>query len=338
MQLSIVVPYYQHKAGILSRCLASICSQKMDMKMDIHVIIVDDASPWPAKEEVCATKFPDHVTIEIIERRNGGPGAARNTGLDRVPSKTDFVAFIDSDDTWRNDHILRAVKSLGDLYDLYFADNLQWEGLKNLDRTDFGASIKRGQWPSHATVKKVWTCSNFDIVPYAAKEFIAHTSAIVYRRSKFAACRFDEELRYSEDDLFFLDLLFSSEESCASTEAEVQLGLGENIFFASWSWDSENNLKRCCYQLIMHKKFIRRYQLSPEVHREEIRIIRTTRPVLVFFMARQLLKGRTVPFSLLQSLWKEDPLFFAGFPVNLTQAALQWVTGKIKGKPAFQQK
>jgi succinoglycan biosynthesis protein ExoW len=335
-KLAIIVPYHQGKAGILSRCLASIFAQKVDREeVALHVIIVDDASPWPAEDELRAIQVPEHVTIEVVTRNNGGPGAARNSGIDRVFDGTDFIAFIDSDDTWKDDHVRRAINALGNTYDVYVADNLQWEGFGYLDGTDFGTSLKTGQWGTHAAVKEVWICSNVDVIPYAVKQFIAHMSSVVYRRSKLSTCRFDEEQRWGEDDLFILDLLFSSSQTCVSTKTEVELGLGDNIFLNSWSWDSDDNLRRFYDQFLAQIKIRRRYDLSSELDEIVKRRIRSWRPGLTFFMARQLFKQRTVPFSLVRSLLREDPMFFVLLPINAPRAVIEWAFGKIQGAPAF---
>jgi succinoglycan biosynthesis protein ExoW len=337
--LAVIVPYFQNEAEILRRCLASIFDQKLNSKIWIHVIIVDDASPWPAKEELRDVQIPEHITVKIITRDNGGPGAARNTGLDYVPGETDFIAFIDSDDTWRVDHIQRALDALGSFNDLYFTDHLQWEGFSNQNRREFGARVGRSStFRPHARVAGVWICANADIIRYAVQEVVAHTSTIVYRKSKLAKCRFDEELWYAEDDLFFLDLLFSSTHACVSTESEVSLGLGVNIFFSSWSWDSENNLKRCCHQLVFYTKVRRRPNASRELNETVRRAIRSHRPVVVFFIVRQLLKGRKVPLGVFVSLVRHDPQFITTFPANIVRAAARWVTGKFQGNPAFHQK
>jgi succinoglycan biosynthesis protein ExoW len=336
--LAIIVPYYQRKAGILRRCLACILSQKVNPTIGIHVIIVDDGSPWPATEELRNIQIPEHMKVDVVTRNNGGPAAARNSGLDHVFCETDYIAFVDSDDTWRDDHIQRAINALGSSSDLYVSDHLQWAGPSNLGTREFGGFIKTKQSSTSlplATIEGVFVISNADIIPYAIKEFIAHTSSIVYRREKFMTCRFDERQWYGEDDIFLLDLLFSSTQTCVSTEIEVELGFGENIFFGSWSWDSENNLKRCYYQFITYKKIRRRYQLGPELHETVTRIIRSWRPALTFFIMRRLLKGRAVPFSLLLSLLREDPVFFASLPLNVLRAALEWTFGRIRGEPAF---
>jgi mycofactocin glycosyltransferase len=57
------------------------------------VIVVDDASPEPV---VVPDETPTGVPVRVIRRpARGGPGAARNTGLDAVD--TELVAFVDAD-------------------------------------------------------------------------------------------------------------------------------------------------------------------------------------------------------------------------------------------------
>jgi succinoglycan biosynthesis protein ExoW len=334
--LAVIVPYFQRKADILRRCLISIFDQQLRSAISIHVIVVDDTSPWPAKEELRDVYVPEHITVEIISRNNGGPSAARNTGLDSVPAGTEFIAFIDSDDTWRVDHIQRALDSLGSCNDLYFSDYLRWEGFTNLNKTKFGALVGDSSiFRHHAGVVSVLICPNAYIIPYAIQEAVAHTSTIVYRKRALSMCRFDEELSYAEDDLFLLDLLLSSTYACISTESEASLGLGVNIFYGSWSWDSENNLKRCCDQLIFYTKAKRRLLFNRE-HDEMVRYaIRSYRPAVVFFMLRQLLKGRKVPCRMFVSLARQDPQFLVAFPTNIMLVVAQWIIGKLRGKEAF---
>jgi cellulose synthase/poly-beta-1,6-N-acetylglucosamine synthase-like glycosyltransferase len=164
LEVAIIVPYFQREAGILRRCLAAIFAQKLNPRVGLHVIVVDDSSPRPADEEL-HIKIPERVTVVVVMRSNGGPAAARNSGLDHVPRGTDFVAFIDSDDTWRDDHIQRAVDALGTSNDLYFSDHLQWGGFSYLDSKDFGAFAKTGQSSSLrplASVQGVLTVSGAD--------------------------------------------------------------------------------------------------------------------------------------------------------------------------------
>lgn len=59
----------------------------------VRVVLSDDASPVSLADGVRA---PDGVELEVVRsERNGGPGAARNRGLERVA--TPWVAFLDAD-------------------------------------------------------------------------------------------------------------------------------------------------------------------------------------------------------------------------------------------------
>ena len=90
------------------------------------MIVVDDASPVPAADEMAAlpaAAMPHPV--QVIRQPNAGPGGARNAGLDALPADARYVAFLDSDDEWSEDHLARAVAALQAGYDFYFADHIQ---------------------------------------------------------------------------------------------------------------------------------------------------------------------------------------------------------------------
>lgn len=81
---TVVVPAHG-RADDLDHCLAALGN-------GYPVLVVDDASPdADAIAKVCAA----HGATLVRRRENGGPGAARNTGLQWVDSE--FVAFVDSD-------------------------------------------------------------------------------------------------------------------------------------------------------------------------------------------------------------------------------------------------
>ena len=118
--ITVVIPYYQREPGILLRALSSVQNQD-SCGFPIHVIIVDDASPVSAADEINALDGPK-FSIKIIRQDNKGPGGARNTGLDHVPKNTRYLAFLDSDDEWEPNHLKRAVSALVEGYDFYFSN------------------------------------------------------------------------------------------------------------------------------------------------------------------------------------------------------------------------
>jgi mycofactocin system glycosyltransferase len=82
--VTVVIPVRDRHAE-LARCLSGL----RDLP---HVIVVDDASADPAAIRRIAA---EHGAAVIRRPVNGGPGAARNTGL--AAAGTDIVAFLDSD-------------------------------------------------------------------------------------------------------------------------------------------------------------------------------------------------------------------------------------------------
>ncbi|HEV7655786.1 MAG TPA: mycofactocin biosynthesis glycosyltransferase MftF [Mycobacteriales bacterium] len=82
--VTVVVPA-RDRAGALDRCLASVGDGP-------RVLVVDDASRDAAAVARVAGKHGAELVVRAV---NGGPGAARNTGLAAVG--TPLVGFVDSD-------------------------------------------------------------------------------------------------------------------------------------------------------------------------------------------------------------------------------------------------
>lgn len=91
VKVSVIVPVYNVE-NHLKECMDSIINQKLK---DIQIICVNDgstdSSPQILKEY--ALKDP---RIEIIDKKNAGLAAARNTGMEYA--KGEYIGFVDSDD------------------------------------------------------------------------------------------------------------------------------------------------------------------------------------------------------------------------------------------------
>jgi mycofactocin system glycosyltransferase len=81
--VTVIIPA-RDRADHLAYCLTSVVAQR--------VLVVDDGSADPA---AIATVAADHGATLLRRPLNGGPAAARNTGLAHV--HTELVAFLDSD-------------------------------------------------------------------------------------------------------------------------------------------------------------------------------------------------------------------------------------------------
>ena len=84
LDATVVIPV-RDRAASLDRCLTAL-------RRAYPVIVVDDASRDPAAIAAVAAA---HDATLVRRDRNGGPGAARNTGLSRVDSEV--VVLLDSD-------------------------------------------------------------------------------------------------------------------------------------------------------------------------------------------------------------------------------------------------
>ena len=105
MKVSVIIPAYNaHKT--LSRCLASIMIQSI--VEDLEVIVADDCSTDGGYEKEISTFRPFMNIREITLEKNGGPGVARQAGIDNC--KTPFFTCIDADDTFSGAYALECLR------------------------------------------------------------------------------------------------------------------------------------------------------------------------------------------------------------------------------------
>lgn len=91
VQLSVIIPIYNAENS-LDRCVGSVLMQDV---LDMEVILVDDGSP-DGCGRLCDEWARRDSRIKVIHKDNGGPGSARNAGLDACVGE--YVTFVDSDD------------------------------------------------------------------------------------------------------------------------------------------------------------------------------------------------------------------------------------------------
>lgn len=95
--VAVVIPTF-NSASTIERALASVVCQT---RLPDEVIVIDNASADDTISRVRAFAARHQKVIWQIEILpvNMGPGAARNRGWDLA--KSDLIAFLDSDDSWR---------------------------------------------------------------------------------------------------------------------------------------------------------------------------------------------------------------------------------------------
>ena len=106
-KIDVIIPAYNVPDKILFRCLASIACQ--DIVSELEVTIIDDASTEQNYAEVIKA-FQPIVKINLLRyETNGGPGVARQYGIDHT--KNGYMTFIDADDTFNGAFALKALRN-----------------------------------------------------------------------------------------------------------------------------------------------------------------------------------------------------------------------------------
>lgn len=248
--VTIVVPFFQNERGILTKAVRSALRQK-DFD-DYLIVVVDDQSPVPARDELGKIIDEHPNKIHILERTNGGPGAARNTALDSLPAETPYVAFLDSDDEWTDTHLRNAIDALEQGYDCYFADHFQLgsevSAFKRAGRLNLAEHTKLKTYVSLYEFSK-------DMFDQILMGNLIGTSTVVYRFRKFRHLRFRERFRMAgEDYIFWLELSRAGARYVFSPESECAYGKGVNVYSGSgWGTDKYLDL---VHDEIKYRKFI----------------------------------------------------------------------------------
>lgn len=309
--IAVVIPYYQRSAGVLRKALASIASQR-GCPMPVHVIVVDDASPVPAGPEIESLGgLP--CEIQAVSQANGGPGAARNRGLDEVPQGTRYIAFLDSDDEWTPDHLARAVCALEAGYDFYFADHYQ------LDQTTGafarGGKIQIGEHPALPHAQPGLHAYQGDMVDQIIRGNLIGTSTVVFRRERFGEKRFKVEFTNAgEDYLFWLDLAHNGARIAFSAQCEARYGHGVNVYAGS-GWESEQHLLRVHNEL-RYRKVTRQLYSVTKAQQDHLRMsVRELRLAFARDLLHRVTHRKPLPAKLLAAHFKLDPMSFFNLPL-----------------------
>ena len=96
-RVSVIMPVYNAEATI-AEAIRSVLDQSFG---DLELLIVNDGTP-DSSMAVCATFNDDR--IRIINQENRGLAGARNTGIRAACGE--FIALIDSDDSWTTDKLM----------------------------------------------------------------------------------------------------------------------------------------------------------------------------------------------------------------------------------------
>lgn len=98
--VSVIIPTYNRKDVVIA-AIESVVNQEYK---NFEFIVIDDGSTDGTKEYI-EEMFPD---IVVIRQENQGVSSARNLGIKNA--KGGYIAFLDSDDRWLPNKLLRQVE------------------------------------------------------------------------------------------------------------------------------------------------------------------------------------------------------------------------------------
>jgi len=104
---SVIIPVFNGEKFI-KNAIDSVFAQTLS---DWELIIVNDGSSDNTLSVL--EKYKNNEKIRIVSQLNSGVSVARNTGVEN--STGDYIAFLDADDVWHENH-LEVMKTLADKY------------------------------------------------------------------------------------------------------------------------------------------------------------------------------------------------------------------------------
>jgi succinoglycan biosynthesis protein ExoW len=255
---------------------------------DLEIIVVDDGSPAPARDDLQGIKLPAHVTLKLIEQPNRGPGAARNRGLDSVSSNTVYVALLDSDDRWTKSHLYNAHSILESGFDIYFAD-LRYSRFAETFFSRMGLNPARhvcidSENMYYELRSKVRCQALNSLNPFPA-------SCVVYRWQKFRNLRYHEIAFMGEDLTFWMQMASQTDRIAFRSSVECFSGEGVHIYENS-GWGTPRAVWRV-YNYIKWRKWLHHNIVQTERERQDnLRELEKLRRSFIAVLLHEIRKAR----------------------------------------------
>lgn len=310
-KIAVIIPFYQKEEGILRKAVLSALDQK-DAD-NYKIIVVDDSSPISAAKELQQLLAAHPDKIEIIKKHGGGPGASRNIGLESIPGDTEYAAFLDSDDTWTEDHLKNALAALEMGYDFYFTDHFQLNQTISAFNRAKRVDLKDHKMLSGEGVLYEYRGDMFDQI---LRGNIIGTSTVVYRYRKFPDVRF-LDFYACEDYLFWLNLSVLTDKIAFSSKCEATYGSGVNIWVGS-GWGAGRSLLRAHNEMKYRKTVAKLYKLNRIQKTDNNVKIRKIRENFVGEILHAVTHKNNVDKNILMAQFKVDPLTFIYFiPITI---------------------
>jgi glycosyltransferase involved in cell wall biosynthesis len=186
--VSVIIPVYNAER-YLRRCLDSVIRQTYSK---LEIILINDGSV-DSSGDICDEFAQKDSRFKVIHQKNGGVSRARNAGLNAVMGE--FFTFIDADDTIDLSYIQLMVTEMRKKE----VDLVRLSWYRGEKKCSYGVSFdKNGCY--------FVTEKNIDDLLWFANIWG------LFRSESLDSTRFDEQLKYAEDNLFVLEYFLKSKQ------------------------------------------------------------------------------------------------------------------------------
>lgn len=175
--VSIIVPAF-NAAATIAQSLETIRNQTFK---NFETIIVDDGST-DSTAQIARNVCDGDSRFILIQQKNSGVSAARNTALERALGK--FIAFLDADDLWLPEKLERQVELLASnpTVNFTYTNFYVWDGNRDL--------------AIYYSPKKM---PNGDVSAEIFRTTLFLPSTVLLKRELLGDCRFDPQFCGGED-------------------------------------------------------------------------------------------------------------------------------------------
>ena len=208
--VSVIIPSY-NRGHVIDKAVDSVLAQNYPA---LEILIIDDGSQ-DNTAKVIQEKFGTDSRIRYFAKKNGGVSSARNLGMKE--SRGQYVAFLDSDDTWLPGKLSAQIRVLNQLPQV----GMVWTEMRavNSDRKVLHERYLRLMYRALHYFPKIddlFSNKIFlseikspvyygDIYSQMVLGNLVHTSTVVMRRDRMIQTgEFREEFKTGEDYPFFL--------------------------------------------------------------------------------------------------------------------------------------
>lgn len=203
--VSVIMPAYNREA-IIADSINSVIGQSYK---NFELIVIDDYSTDNTKGVIKEFSDKDNRIKYLSNNGLKGVAATRNVGLNAAKGK--YIAFLDSDDLWSEDHLKRSIEVLESLnlkvcFSFWITEDLNGNSKRLFDSGSYKSRLEMAIKNLNAEEKNNSVIfNNPDFLEYTTLNnfYCTHINTLVLEKSILKEIgMFDESLKASEDDDF----------------------------------------------------------------------------------------------------------------------------------------